>query len=209
MCSQVVSFHSHTSSLREMRLYSLQLLGQCGEVLVGIHAPSSVKPEHFRGYSVSTKFSPSPCFLQLQLLPSILVIFTCLTTLPYSYLGSFYFRFCLGYGVCFIWIQLPFVSYPSSFLFFPFKPPREKKKKRKSFRPVFRFCFPVRSSRQAVVRQLQQPIRPLDKPIRSNHLSIYRNGANQWRYGALERLVSTISGFLNLSISAASIPLLW
>lgn len=129
MCSQVVSFHSHTSSLREMRLYSLQLLGQCGEVLVGIHAPSSVKPEHFRGYSVSTKFSPSPCFLQLQLLPSVLVIFTCLTTLPYSYLGSFYFRFCLGYGVCFIWIQLPFVSYPSSFLFFPFKPPREKKKK--------------------------------------------------------------------------------
>lgn len=91
--------------------------------------------------------------------------------------------------------------------FFPIQTPTGEKKK--SFRPVFRFCFPVRSSRQAVVRQLQQPIRPLDKPIRSNHLSIYRNGANQWRYGALERLVSTISGFLNCSISAASIPLLW
>jgi hypothetical protein len=51
------------------------------------------------------------------------------------------------------------------------------------------------------VQQLQQPIRFLNNPFHSNRLSDHRNGANQWRYGALERLVSTFSGFLNRSVS--------
>lgn len=129
MCSQVVSFHSHTSSLREMRLYSVYNFLDSVEKSWWAYMPRRPSsPSTSEGIPCPRNFLLPRAFSSFQLLPSILVIFTCLTTLPYSYLGSFYFRFCLGYGVCFIWIQLPFVSYPSSFLFFPFKPPREKKK---------------------------------------------------------------------------------